>query len=132
MTTEASVKEHLDQQIEKNTTRLKELVDQQYNVEITRSVVLFFSAPEEDCAKALIKALFAKGTRILTPYPENDGDLFRIRVGVKRSLRDSVREEFTRDMVATAAGMNGSYDGWDLLSDDAAEMTQKHTPEPAS
>jgi hypothetical protein len=127
MTTDASAKEHLDQQIAKNTAHLKELVDQQYNVDITRSIVLCFSSPEEDCAKALVKALFAKGTRVLTPYPEQDGGVYRIRVGVKRSLRDSVREDFTRDMVETAAGMNGSYDGWDLLADEAAEQTQLHT-----
>jgi hypothetical protein len=121
------VKEVLQHQLESNTAHLKELVDQQYNVDITRSIVLFFSAPEEECAKALIKALFAKGTRVLTPYPEKDGDVYRIRVGVKRSLRDSVREDFTRDMVETAAGMNASYDGWDLLADEAAEQTQLHT-----
>jgi hypothetical protein len=127
MTTDASAKEHFDQQVAKNTARLKELIDQQYNVEITRSIVLHFSSPEEDCAKALIKALFAKGTRVLTPYPEKNGDVYCIRVGVKRSLRDSVREEFTRDMVDTADGMNSSYDGWDLLADEAAEQTQLHT-----
>jgi hypothetical protein len=130
MPTESNAKDHLDQMLAHNTARLAELVEQQYNVEITRSVGLFFSSPDEECAKSLIKALFAKGTRVLSPQPEKDGDLFRIRVGVKRSLRDSVREEFTKDMVETAAGMNGQYDGWDLLSEDSAEQTQTHTDAP--
>jgi hypothetical protein len=126
MPTETRAKENLDQQIANNTARMKELLDQQYNVEITRSIVLFFSSSDESCAKAITKALFAKGTRVLTRDPEQDGGHFRIRVGVKRSIRDTVREEFTKDLVDTAAGMNGSYDGWDLLTDEAAEEAQKH------
>jgi hypothetical protein len=129
MPNQLSAKENLEQQFENNSTRMNELVDQQYNVEITRSIVLFFSSSDEDCAKSLTKALFAKGTRVLTRDPEPDGDRFRIRVGVKRGIRDIVREEVTRDLVETAAGMNGSYDGWDLLSDDAAEETQHHDPQ---
>ncbi len=126
MPNEANAKDNLDQQLAKNSVRMQELIAQQYNVEITRSVALFFSTSDEKCAKALIKALFAKGTRILTPQPERDGDTFRIRVGVKRGIRDTVREEFTRDLVDTAAGMNGRYDGWSLLGDEAAEQAQQH------
>jgi hypothetical protein len=126
MPTEASVKDNLDQQLAKNSVRMQELIEQQYNVEITRSVALFFSTSDEPCAKALIKALFAKGMRILTRQPKRDGDTFRIRVGIKRGIRDTVREEFTRDLVETAAGMNGHYDGWSLLGDEAAEQVQQH------
>jgi 5-formyltetrahydrofolate cyclo-ligase len=126
MTTESSssVAENLEQQIAKNSDHLKTLIDQQYNVEVTRSIALFFSCTSEDCARALTKALFAKGTRVLTPEPEHTGDRFSLHVGVKRSLRDTVREDFTKDMVETAVGMNGTYDGWDLLTDEAAEETQ--------
>ncbi len=126
MPTETSAKENLDQQLASNTARMTDLLEQQYNVEITRSIALFFSSTDESCAKALIKALFAKGTRVLTREPEQDGDRFRIRVGVKRSIRDAVREEFVKDLVETAVGMNGSFDGWDLLTDEAAEETQQH------
>lgn len=131
MANEVSAKENLDQQLANNTARMTELVDQQYNVELTRSLVLFFSSPEEDCARALNKALFAKGTRVLQQEPEHQkDDRYHIRVGVKRSIRDAVREDFVSDMVHTAAGMNGSYDGWSLLTDDPAEETQAHNETP--
>ena len=131
MANEASAKENLDQQLANNTARKTELVDQQYNVEVTRSLVLCFSSPDEDCARALNKALFAKGTRVLQQDPEKkQDDRFHIRVGVKRSIRDAVREEFVSDLVHTASGMNGSYDGWNLLTDDPAEAIQIHTETP--
>ena len=131
MPNEASAKENLEEQLRSNTDRMDELLRDQYNVEITRSLVLCFSSPEEDCAKALIKALFAKGTRVLQTEPDCKADQrFHIRVGVKRSIRDAVREDFVSDMVHTASGMNASYDGWNLLSDDAAESTQSHTETP--
>ncbi len=131
MPNEASVQENLNRQRASNSARLDELVQQQHNVEITRSLVLCFSAPDEDSAKALNKALFAKGTRILQQESEEKADArFHIRVGVKRSLRDAVREEFVRDLVQTAAEMNCSYDGWDLLTDEAAEDLQPHTVTP--
>lgn len=124
-------KENLDQQLASNTARMEEMLQGQYNVEVTRSLVLCFSSPEEDCAKALNKALFAKGTRVLQQDPESKEDgRFHIRVGVKRSIRDAVREEFVADMVQTAAGMNGSFDGWNLLTEDTPEATQKHEAAP--
>ena len=124
---EASAKANLDEQRVNNTARVTELVESQFNVEITRTLVLCFSSPEESCAVAMTRALFAKGTRILQTEPERKSDgRFHIRVGVKRSIRDAVREEFVADMVHTAAGMNGSYDGWNLLADEPAEETQMH------
>ncbi len=127
MPNDAVTNTNLDQQLAQNSTRIQGLVDQQYNVEITRSVELFFSSPEEKSARSILKALFAKGTRVLSRDPEaKDDGRFHIRVGVKRSLRDTVREDFTRDMVDTVSGMNGTYDGWNLLTDDAAEDIQRH------
>lgn len=127
MATHLREKENLDQQLANNTVRIKELIDQQYNVEVTRSLVLCFSCLDQDCACALSKALFAKGTRLLARDPQRKANgRWGIRVGVKRSLRDAVREEFVADMVLTATGMNGTYDGWNLLTDEAAEETQKH------
>ena len=130
MPTEASAKENLDQQLTNNSVRMQELVDQQYNVETTRSLVLCFSSQDEECARALTKALFAKGTRVLLRDPERQGDRFHIRVGVKRSLRDAVREEFVADMVHTANAMNGTFDGWNLLADETAEQAQTHSDAP--
>ncbi len=131
MPNEASAKENLDQQLANNTARMEEMLQGQYNVEVTRSLVLCFSSPDEDCAKALNKALFAKGTRVLQHEPESKSDgRFHIRVGVKRSIRDAVRDEFVSDMVHTAAGMNGSFDGWNLLTEDTPEVTQKHDKTP--
>lgn len=133
MPDEASAKANLDEQLATNTARMADLLNQQYNVEVTRSLVLCFSSPDEDCARALNKALFAKGTRTLGKDPEKkQDDRFHIRVGVKRSIRDAVREEFVRDLVHTASGMNGSYDGWSLLTEDAAEETQPHSEAPGS
>lgn len=127
MVTDLREKENLDQQLTNNSVRIKELIDHHYNVEVTRSLVLCFSCPEEECACALSKALFAKGTRVLTRDPQKKANgRWGIRVGVKRSLRDAVREEFVADMVHTAAGMNGTYDGWNLLTDETAEQTQKY------
>lgn len=131
MPNEASAKANLEEQLASNTTRMTELVNGQFNVEITRSLVLCFSSPEESCAVAMTRALFAKGTRILQMEPERKADeRFHIRVGVKRSIRDAVREEFVTDMVNTAAGMNGSYDGWNLLTEEPAEEMQTHTETP--
>ena len=131
MSNEASAKQNLESQLADNTAKIKDLVDQQYNVEVTRSLVLCFSSGDEECARALNRALFAKGTRILQHDPESGDDgRFHIRVGVKRSLRDVVREEFVSDLVHTAAGMNGSYDGWNLLTDESAEQAQSHTETP--
>lgn len=133
MANEASAKANLDEQLATNTARMANMLDQQYNVEVTRSLVLCFSSPDEECARALNKALFAKGTRVLQKDPEKkQDDRFHIRVGVKRSIRDAVREEFVSDMVHTASGMNGSYDGWSLLTEDAAEETQLHDEAPGS
>ena len=131
MPNEASTKANLEEQFARNTARLSELMNSQYNLEITRSLVLCFSSPEESCAVAMTRALFAKGTRILQSEPEKKADVrFHIRVGVKRSIRDAVREDFVTDMVHTAAGMNGSYDGWNLIMDDPAEETQMHIVTP--
>ena len=124
--TETSAKENLDQQLANNTAKMQEMVNQQYNVEITRSVALKFSCQGEDCAKRVSQALFAKGMKLLEHDPVKDGARFRIRVGVKRSLRDTVREDFTKDLATTAAAMNGTYDGWELLADEAAETAQSH------
>lgn len=127
---DASAKANLQEQLASNTARMQELLQGQYNVEITRSLALSFSSPEESCAKAINKALFAKGTRILQqPECQPDGR-FHIRVGVKRSIRDAVREDFVADMVHTAAGMNGSFDGWNLLTEDSAEDKQSHVDTP--
>ncbi len=131
MPNDARAKANLEEQLANNTARINELVDSQFNVEITRSLVLCFSSSEESCAAAMTRALFAKGTRVLQAEPEKKDDgRFHIRVGVKRSLRDAVREEFVADLVHTAAGMNGSYDGWNLLTDDPAEETQVHGETP--
>ena len=128
MANEASAKENLEQQLAQNTARMADLLDQQYNVDVNRSLVLCFSSPDEDCARALNKALFAKGMRVLQQDPEKkDDDRYHIRVGVKRSIRDAVREDFVSDLVHTAGGMNGSYDGWNLLTDEPAEETQINT-----
>lgn len=127
MLNETGAKANLEEQLAKNTLRITDLIHRQFNVEITRSLVLCFSSPEESCAVAMMRALFAKGTRVLQIEPELKADgRFHLRVGVKRSIRDAVREEFVSDMVYTAAGMNGSYDGWNLLMDEAAEETQAH------
>ena len=127
MATHLREKENFDQQSANNSVRMKELIDQHYNVEVTRSLVLCFSCQDQECAYALSKALFAKGTRILTRDPQRKANgRWGIRVGVKRSLRDAVREEFVADMVLTATGMNGTYDGWNLLTDEAEEQVQKH------
>lgn len=116
--TDLNGKENLERQIAHNSMRIQELVSQQYNMEITRSLMLCFSSPDESCARSLTKALFAKGTRIVdrTPELESDGR-WHIRVGVKRSLRDAVREDFVADLVATASSMHGSYDGWHMLTE---------------
>ena len=128
---EASAQANLDEQLASNSTRMVDMISSQTNVEITRSLVLCFSSPEESCAVAMTRALFAKGTRILQTEPERKSDgRFHIRVGVKRSIRDAVREEFVADMVHTAAGMNGSYDGWNLLANEPAEETQMHAETP--
>ncbi|MEK6398681.1 MAG: hypothetical protein V4734_11395 [Terriglobus sp.] len=124
-------KANLDQQLANNSIRIKEMIDQQYNVEVTRSLVLCFSSPDEDSARSLGKALFAKGTRLLNRDPQKKADnRWCIRVGVKRTLRDVVREEFVADMVHTAAGMESTYDGWNLLTDEPAEQAQQHTGAP--
>ena len=131
MATDLREKENLDQQLANNSLRIQELIDQHYSVEVTRSLVLCFSADSEDCARSLSKALFAKGTRLLNRDPKQKADgRWCVRVGVKRSLRDAVREEFVADMIHTAAGMHSTYDGWNLLTEDSAEETQQHTDAP--
>lgn len=130
MPNDASAKANLDEQLASNTARVDELINSQFNVEVTRSLVLCFSSPEESCALAMTRALFAKGTRVVHQPEQKHDDRFHIRVGVKRSIRDAVREEFVADMVHTAAGMNGTYDGWNLLADEPAEETQPHIETP--
>ena len=131
MPNEASAKANLDEQLAHNTARMTDMLRDQVNVEITRSLVLCFSSPEESCAVAMTRALFAKGTRVLQTEPDRKADdRFHIRVGVKHSIREAVREEFVADMVHTAAGMNGSYDGWNLLTDEPAEEAQAHAETP--
>lgn len=131
MATDLREKENLDQQLANNSVRIQEMIEQHYSVEVTRSLLLCFSASSQDCARALSKALFAKGMRILSRDPKHKSNgRWAIRVGVKRSLRDAVREEFVADLVHTAAGMNGTYDGWNLLTDESAEEAQQHTDAP--
>jgi len=131
MATDLREKDNLEQQLATNSRHIQELIDQQYSVEVTRSLLLCFSASSEDCARSLSKALFAKGMRVLNRDPEQKSNgRWAIRAGVKRSLRDAVREEFVADLVHTAAGMNGTYDGWNLLTDESAEEAQQHTGAP--
>lgn len=131
MATDLREKDNLDQQLANNSRRIQELIDQQYSVEVTRSLLLCFSAPSEDCARALSKALFAKGMRVLNRDPEQKSNgRWAIRAGVKRSVRDAVREEFVADLVHTAASMNGTYDGWNLLTTESAEEAQQHISAP--
>ncbi len=131
MATDLREKDNLDQQLANNSRRIQELIDQQYSVEVTRSLLLCFSASSEDCARALSKALFAKGMRVLNRDPEQKSNgRWAIRAGVKRSVRDAVREEFVADLVHTAASMNGTYDGWNLLTTESAEEAQQHIGAP--
>ena len=131
MPSDVNAGENLQQQLASNSARMDELVHQQYNVETTRSLMLCFSSPEEDCARTLNKVLFGKGMRVLQHDPEkNEDGRYHIRVGVKGSLRDAVREEFVRDMVQTAVALNSSYDGWNLLADQTAEQMQSHVDIP--
>ena len=129
MPNEASAKANLEQQLASNSVRLAEMQNSQTNVEVTRSLVLCFSSPEEDCAVAMTRALFAKGTRVLQAAPERKADgRFHIQVGVKHSIREIAREEFVSDMVHTAAAMNGSFDGWNLLTEESAEERDARGP----
>ena len=131
MANQASAKENFEQQVAHNSARMADLQDQQYDFDVTRSLVLCFSSAEEDCARALNKALFAKGMRVLQQDPEaRDDERFHIRVGVKRSVRDAVRQEFVSDLVDTAAAMNGSFDGWSLMNDGEPEHAQAATDTP--
>lgn len=133
MATELLEKDNLTQQLANNSRRIQEMIEQHYSVEVTRSLQLCFSTTSQDCAKALSKALFAKGMRILARDPEKKANgRWAVRAGVKRSMRDIVREEVVSDLVHTAFGMHGTYDGWALLTEESAEDAQQHTGAPDS
>lgn len=115
---------------ETNNDRVKSLVDQQFNTEITRPFFLRFYTHERQDAVGLTRLLFAKGLRLITPEPVPMRDGWRVEVAVKHNLREVTQEEFTCDLIQLASGVNATYDCWDFLSEDSAEQTQEHNDVP--
>ena len=127
MPTPVNIQSELDRHRADNAARVKELVDQQYNTEITRGFKLEFSSSNESDAVGLGRLLFAKGLRLLTPTPEVvSAGSWKTGVGVKRSLREITSEDFICDLITLASGVHSCFDTWDFLADEPAEQAQSH------
>lgn len=126
MPTPTNIQGELNRHRESNNERLKKLLDEQYNTEITRPLFLRFSAHDHEDAVGLSRLLFAKGLRLITPEPRKEGHGWRIEVAVKHNLREITQEDFMCDLITLASGVHGRYECWDFLSEECAEQTQHH------
>ena len=126
MPTPTNIQGELERHRVSNNERLKQLVDQQYNMEITRPFFLRFSSQHREDALGLGRLLFAKGMRLLTPEPRQAPHGWTVEVAVKHNLREVTQENFMCDLITLASGVHARYDCWDFLSNDAAEDTQQH------
>lgn len=130
MPTPTAIQNEVNRHRDLNSNRLKQLVDQQYNTEITRPFLLRFMMRDREDAIGLGRLLFAKGMRLVTPEPQLVADGWRIEVAVKHNLREITQEDFVCDLITMAAGVNGCYECWDFLSEQSAEQTQQHNDVP--
>ena len=130
MPTPTNIQNELNRHRDSNNERLKQLVDEQYNTEITRPIFLRFSARDHEDAVGLSRLLFAKGLRLITPEPRKEGHGWTVEVAVKHNLREITQEDFMCDLITLASGVSARYDCWDFLSDDSAEQTQQHDAVP--
>ena len=121
-----NIQSELNRHRESNNERIKQLVGQQYNMEITRPFFLRFTARDLEDAVGLSRLLFAKGLRLITPEPRKEDHGWTVEVAVKHNLREITQEDFVCDLITVASGVNARYECWDFLSDDAAEQTQPH------
>ncbi len=133
MPTPINIQSELDRHREANAGRVRELVEQQYNTEITRAFELGFTSADEGDATGLGKLLFAKGMRLLTGGPEQGpSGVWNLRVGVKRSLRELTSDDFICDLVTLASGIHSCFQTWEFLTDESAEASQAHPLPPAT
>lgn len=131
MPTPTHLQSELDRIRGANSARMETLVEQQYNTEITRPFALRFTADTQSDAQGLMRLLFAKGLRLITPEPVEASDgSWRVEVGAKHNLREMTAEDFVCDLVTVASGVHACFEGWEFLSDDAAELTQQHAESP--
>ena len=130
MPTPTNIQAELDRHRADNSRRLQELVNEQYNTEVTRAFLLRFSAAGRDDAASLGRLLFAKGLRLLTLEPERTNGNFEVRAGVKHNLREITREAFICDLITLASGVRATYEGWEFLTEDSAEKSQPHNDTP--
>lgn len=131
MPTPTNLMSELDRLRAENTSRMEDLVEQQYNTEMTRGFMLRFSSKAQSDAEGLSRLLFAKGLRLLTPEPVQVKDgLWQVLVGVKHSLREVTSEDFVCDLVELASGVNSRFQGWDFVLEESAEQTQMHVGKP--
>lgn len=131
MPTPVNIQSELVRHQARNAEQVRQLVEEQYNTEITRGFALEFSSGEEGDAVGLGRLLFAKGLRLLQPEPTEEADgRWWTRVGVKRSLREVTAEDFVCNLVTLASGVHSCFETWDFLADDAAEATQPHPDHP--
>ncbi len=127
MPTPTNIQAELDRHRAENSRRLEELVNEQYNTEITRAFLLRFKAVDEGDAAGLGRLLFAKGLRLMTMVPERQTDgTFEVRAGVKHNLREITLEPFICDLITLASGVRAIYEGWDFLTELPAEESQPH------
>ena len=131
MPTPVNIQSELDRHRSANTERVAQLVEQQYNTEVTRGFELDLASDNESDAVGLGRLLFAKGLRLLPPTPtENADGSWTLRVGVKRSLREITAEDFICDLITLASGVHSCFQTWEFLTDESAENTQPHPDTP--
>ena len=130
MPTPTNIQSELNRHRESNNERLRQLMEQQYNMEITRPIFLRFSAHDQQDAVGLSRLLFAKGLRLITPEPQKENHGWTVEVAVKHNLREITQEDFMCDLITLASGVSSRYECWDFLSDESAEQTQQHDSVP--
>ncbi len=121
-----NIQSELERHRASNAARVAMLVEQQYNTEVTRAFQLSFTSGTVGDAVALGRLLFAKGMRLLTPVPEVVSDVWNVRMGVKRNVRELTSEDFVCDLVTVASGVHSCFQTWEFLTDDPAEAAQPH------
>ncbi len=119
--------DNLDSQVRWNSEQMQALVERDFNTEQTRGLALRFASADEISARAIGQAMFAKGMRLLTADPVKEADgRWIVALAVKHSLREITDLELTADLVGVAAAMGGTYVGWELMSEETAEQSQRH------
>lgn len=100
---------------ERNMTLIEQLRARGVNLEETRSIELHFWASTRQDAAFLARALYEKGYLVLALAPSNaesKKQQWNVEVGIRQSIKQTVRKELVEELVRLADRHSSEFDGW--------------------